>query len=67
MTLERHPKPPLGTAPFHIFEMERDVCGLCGISRQVAFDEYKEICPVILAANRAAGDAWEAIINPHLE
>lgn len=64
--LERLPKPPLGMAPFHIMETDRDVCGLCGVSAQKVVDEQKEFCPVIMAANDAAARAWESVIEKHV-
>ncbi len=61
--LEVQPKPPLGTAPFHIMEIGRDFCGLCGIARIKIVDEAKDFCPAIEAANNAAYQAWEIVIN----
>lgn len=63
INLERLPKPPLGSLPFHIMERERPVCGLCGMTEQRIVDEAEDFCPVILAANKAAIEAWEASIN----
>jgi len=67
MTLERLPKPPLGSSPLHIMKTEGDICGLCGISRKRIIDEAEDFCPVILAANKAAGEAWQAIIAKNLK
>ena len=64
--LERQPKPPLGTQPFHIMEMDRDVCGLCGTTRKQMHGEQKEFCPVIMEANKAAGEAWQEVISKHV-
>lgn len=56
--LERRPKPPLGSPPFHIMETTRDFCGLCGMSGQKIVDDAEDFCPVILQANAAASEAW---------
>lgn len=65
MTLERQPKPPLGSSPFHIMERECDACGLCGMAADKIVGEREDFCPVMMAANKAAGEAWQAVISQH--
>lgn len=63
MTLEYEPKPPMGSSPFHIMEVCRDVCGLCGMTSLQIVDLAEDFCPVILAANKAASKAWADVIS----
>lgn len=60
-------KPLLGAAPFHTLEDEHDKCAFCGATLKEICDNDIPFCPVVLEANKKAGDVWMETIKKGME